>query len=651
MRTKSLFWTILFFCFTLSSQAANPDTSSVEWIKAFFNAPADHSYAFEGNEARDNWDLIQPLVDRIDSAKYSIDLAAYDLQNMRVGEALARAKRRGLNIRVITDINHRDHSPRYTRPMWDTLRAAGIISFDDAGTIYWPDGRIEELSQRLPNAGAHMHHKFAVIDVQSSDPDDYYLWTGTMNLTYTGPWNTNATLLIKDSGITKAYLEEFNQMWGSEGAEPNPRRARFHRDKVNVSQNKFWVGDTKVELYFGPMDRNNTKPSISERVTYLINNYARNDARFIAFAISPNIPISQALWQRSAEGDFILEGAIDPAFYGRYRNNNDIWAAPEARAGNRRILPGREVRKLHSKTMLLDASYPDTANHTAVTITGSYNFSQAAETINDENILLIYSNEITNQFYQDFMGIMNRAEGKSFHQYPEADPGEWYTRTRVDDGQILEVELAENFRYPVSLLGVSAPRRWAGHSDSTHFYADEARERLRELTRGHKVQIMGPGGGKPVHRYGRYHAYILVDTGDEIIHLNREMLRSGHGQYSRYYAQHPDSVEAFKRYADEAREAGIGMWEFEDMIGTVVQSAEAAKEEDLFPININTATQSELEFLPAVGPARAQSIIKYREDHGGFNSVDELTEIRGIGPATLERLRPLVVVDDDEKPD
>lgn len=651
MRKQSISLILLLFLLPVTGYSANPDTSTVEWIQAYFNAPSDHSYAFEGNESNDNWDMVGVLVDRIDSANYSIDLAAYDLQNMRVGHALANAKRRGLNVRVITDINHRNHSPRFNVPMWDTLRAAGIISFDDSGTIYWPDGRIEEPDQRLPNAGAHMHHKFAVIDAESSDPDDYYLWTGTMNLTYTGPWNTNATLLIKDSGIALAYLEEFNQMWGSTEGDPNPGRARFHRDKSNVSQNKFWVGDTKVELYFGPMDRNNTKPSISERITDLINNYTRHDARFIAFAISPNIPISQALWERSARGEIILEGAIDPAFYGRYRNNNDIWAAPEARAGNRRILPGREVRKLHSKTMLLDAAYPDTANHKAVTITGSYNFSQAAETINDENILMIYCNYITNQYYQDFMGIMSRAEGESYHQYPDLDTDKWYSETRVDDGQILEVELAINFRYPISLLGVQAPRRWAGSSDSTYFYSKEAREKLQELTRGHTVRLVGPGGGVPVHRYGRYYAYILADTGDEIIHVNREMLRSGHGMYSRYFAQHPDSVTAFKEYEQEAKDAVAGIWEFEDRIGEIILSEEAQEQKDLFPLNINTATQSQLEHLPAVGPARAKSIIEYRDRNNGFNSVEELTEIRGIGPATLERLRPLVVIDDEVESD
>lgn len=62
-------------------------------------------------------------------------------------------------------------------------------------------------------------------------------------------------------------------------------------------------------------------------------------------------------------------------------------------------------------------------------------------------------------------------------------------------------------------------------------------------------------------------------------------------------------------------------------------------------MNINTATVVELEGLPGIGPSLAEKIIEYREIHGLFNSVDELLDVSGIGPAKLDQLRDLIRID------
>src|SRR3989449_4494992 len=61
-------------------------------------------------------------------------------------------------------------------------------------------------------------------------------------------------------------------------------------------------------------------------------------------------------------------------------------------------------------------------------------------------------------------------------------------------------------------------------------------------------------------------------------------------------------------------------------------------------VNIKTADEPTLETLNGVGPALAAAIIQYRTDQGPFTSVDQLDEVSGIGPATLEKLRPQVTV-------
>jgi competence protein ComEA len=62
------------------------------------------------------------------------------------------------------------------------------------------------------------------------------------------------------------------------------------------------------------------------------------------------------------------------------------------------------------------------------------------------------------------------------------------------------------------------------------------------------------------------------------------------------------------------------------------------------PLDLNTATLEQLDALPGVGPATAQAILDERDKRGRFGSVDELLDVRGIGPAKLEGLRDLVTV-------
>lgn len=61
-------------------------------------------------------------------------------------------------------------------------------------------------------------------------------------------------------------------------------------------------------------------------------------------------------------------------------------------------------------------------------------------------------------------------------------------------------------------------------------------------------------------------------------------------------------------------------------------------------VNINTATQDQLETLPGIGPVTAQAILQWRTDNGAFSAVDELLEVSGIGEATLADLAPFVTV-------
>jgi competence protein ComEA len=63
------------------------------------------------------------------------------------------------------------------------------------------------------------------------------------------------------------------------------------------------------------------------------------------------------------------------------------------------------------------------------------------------------------------------------------------------------------------------------------------------------------------------------------------------------------------------------------------------------PININTASVEELQQIKGIGKTRAEAIVAYRDQHGPFEQVEDLVEVKGIGDATLARNHGMLIVD------
>ena len=85
--------------------------------------------------------------------------------------------------------------------------------------------------------------------------------------------------------------------------------------------------------------------------------------------------------------------------------------------------------------------------------------------------------------------------------------------------------------------------------------------------------------------------------------------------------------------------------------GYTVQTERPAREEEIAPVrvlvNINTATAEELETVTGSGPVLAQAILDYRAEHGDFQTLDELLEVRGIGSAKLDAMRDEITTGGD----
>ena len=77
---------------------------------------------------------------------------------------------------------------------------------------------------------------------------------------------------------------------------------------------------------------------------------------------------------------------------------------------------------------------------------------------------------------------------------------------------------------------------------------------------------------------------------------------------------------------------------------TASGNAAAASAVPAGPVDLNRATAEDLDALPGVGPSTAAAIIAYRDENGPFGSVDDLLDVRGIGPAKLDAIRSLVAV-------
>ncbi|OQX86138.1 hypothetical protein B6D60_06745 [candidate division KSB1 bacterium 4484_87] len=116
------------------------------------------------------------------------------------------------------------------------------------------------------------------------------------------------------------------------------------------------------------------------------------------------------------------------------------------------------------------------------------------------------------------------------------------------------------------------------------------------------------------------------------------------------------AVKIFKPIHKKPEIEKQAYWEFQnklDAIGSVPdttqkladdQSLKPEKKRRDFRININTASADEMVNLPRVGPVLAKRIVDYREQHGYFDSVEELIRVKGIGKKRLEKLKPFVFV-------
>lgn len=289
-----------------------------------------------------------PIAASIDSARLSVDVAIYSLSLNSVRDALLRAHDRGVNVRMVMESDNMD------RADVQILKSAGIPILGD---------RREGL----------MHDKFIIIDNSE-------VWVGSMNLTDSGAYEDNNNMIhIRSVKMAENYKKEFDEMFVDD---------KFgDRIAAETPHPRLILDGTPIDTYFSPDD------GILPVFVEMVEN-AESSISFMAFSFTSD-QIGEAVRRRAEEG-VLVSGVMEDE---QVNSNTGTEFDPflQARLDVRR--DGNEGQ-MHHKVMIIDRQ---------IVIFGSYNFTNSAETRNDETLLVIYNQDIAAQFLEEFGRVYARA--------------------------------------------------------------------------------------------------------------------------------------------------------------------------------------------------------------------------------------------------
>jgi phosphatidylserine/phosphatidylglycerophosphate/cardiolipin synthase-like enzyme len=316
---------------------------SSDWLTIYFTTPGDpNAHQYRGGPDAE-------LAKAIDQARVSVDAAIYDLNLWSLRDALLRAHRRGLTVRLVIESDNLDE------PEIQALQREGIPILGD---------RREGL----------MHNKFFVLDRKE-------VWTGSMNFTTTdGYLNDNHLVRLRSSQLAENYTVEFEEMYTDDFFGPETR--------ADTPFPALQVDHALVETLFSPDD------GVARRLIELITG-AEESVYFLAFSFTAD-DIASALMERAQAG-VTVAGVFEEA-----QVTSNIGSEYERLLGRGiDVRLDRNPRNMHHKVLLIDEQ---------IVAFGSYNFSNSAETRNDENVVIVHDPQAAAHFVREFQRIFERAQ-------------------------------------------------------------------------------------------------------------------------------------------------------------------------------------------------------------------------------------------------
>ncbi len=301
-----------------------------EAIQVFFLGPGTESSL-----------VLQKVIESMDSAVSSIDVAVYNLSLEAVEQALIRAHKRGVTVRVAVESEGLNSTAA-------ALKKAGIRVVDD-------------------RANSLMHNKFIIID-------NSQVWTGSANLTGSSFSNDRNNLLhFSSQDLAAQYTREMDAMY-------QDYLFGVKRTAPLDDQTDFQIGDYAVELYFSPED--NPRQAILDELRA-----ARQEIKFLTYSFTDN-PLADVLMERSQSG-VLVEGVFDADM----RQSNTGTEYPWLASHHIAVCLDGDAGLMHHKVFIIDGQ---------TVITGSANYTRSAFFKNDENLLIIHNPSLARQYLDEY---------------------------------------------------------------------------------------------------------------------------------------------------------------------------------------------------------------------------------------------------------
>ena len=344
-------------------------------VRVYFSKSVDLSLATY-QEAVSNENFSTRLISYIEAAEETAEFAFYSISG-GVGDLVANkiieAHQRGVDVRVIASGHTGNPNAVITK-----LVNAGV--------------------KATLSPGQNQHHnKFAVIDANHADPTKAWVITSSWNATDDGTFNQFQNMInIQDVALARAYLLEFNQMWGAESGSFNTANARFSELKEVVNPSVFFVGEeaTQIRLYFSPQA--NTESHIIRALS------TAQSTIDLGLNLITRRSISNTMLSRFNDG-VKVRGVI-----GQTNLQGSEWEYLSSWADVHEFSQG-QFGLLHHKYAIIDG---ENTNDNSKVITGSHNWSNNANVFNDENTLIIYNGRVANEFLQEYAARYTQAGGQ-----------------------------------------------------------------------------------------------------------------------------------------------------------------------------------------------------------------------------------------------